>query len=122
MSTTSTLVSAAADPGTQVLAAGINDWVQTKSKETIVTLQVVGSLIGVVAALVIAAKGRFSIGSGIMGIIVGGVIAWGTFGVTDVKDQVDQEMQTTNSGTTGVSAPAFPSTVVVPSGVHVQGL
>jgi len=108
MSTTHLILAAADSSSTTVLADSINQWVQNKSRETTTTLQIVGTLAGVIAFLVISASRRFSIGSTIMGVIVGGLVIWGVYGVTTVKDKVTDEVKPTTPGT-GVSAPAFGS-------------
>lgn len=54
------------------------------------TVQVVVGLIGIIAAIVIAAKGQWRINSIIIGIVVGGLLIWGAVsGVPYMADQAD---------------------------------
>lgn len=99
----STFAAVLADPSTSVQAEGILNLIQVKSNETLVTVRVLGSLLGAVVAIYLAAKARFAVGGILMGILMGGLIVWGVFNVDKVKESVDQEIDTGNTGT--VSAP-----------------
>lgn len=66
------------------------------------TVQVVVVLLGIIAALVIAAKGSWRINSIVIGVLVGGLLIWGA--VAGVPWMADQAQSTIG---TAVIAPAL---------------
>ena len=66
------------------------------------TVQVVVVLLGIIAALVIAAKGSWRINSIVIGVLVGGLLIWGA--VTGVPWMADQAESTIG---TAVITPAL---------------
>ncbi|MEO4039924.1 hypothetical protein [Micrococcus luteus] len=59
------------------------------------TVQVVVALLGIIAALVIAAKGSWRINSIVIGVLVGGLLIWGAVaGVPWMADQAQSTIGT----------------------------
>lgn len=80
------------DPGAVVLADGLIDWGKGKALEVqdLVRLVVgVGAIVGIAAQ---AVKSNFALARIAVSIGVAGLLVWGVWNITDVKDKVGDEM------------------------------
>lgn len=94
---------------------GILDWLTSKNTQTQTVLRGIAVTLGIIFVILQAVASRGAMARIIISLIAAGIFIWGVWSVTDIKDRVGNEMDSTAAAQVYPGHPGHTGPLVFPS-------